>query len=304
MITVWNYVKILANKLLYWFGRNFGMWVIRLVAWVIAAGYFIVHPHRVSAGLAFYRRVFNDRGHLFHLNCVWRQFHDQAQSHCDEIAFSFGSPLNYTTEGQVHIEEAAQNGKGGIIVISHIGNWGIAARLFRRGGFKVMLIMGEREARLVAHKHREGLESDGLKILVSQQGDKESLFTGIEALKFIRGGGFLGIAGDIGWTDPGSRLTAAFFGRHIFLPAGPHTLALVSGAPVFTLFTFRLGKCKYRFQILPPRYIKAASREKRNDAIQDSAQIYASNLEEAVRKYPYQWHVFESIFLDAEMNEG
>jgi predicted LPLAT superfamily acyltransferase len=298
---MWYQVKILADRLLYWFGRNFGMWVIRLMAWGIAAGYFFFAPSRVRASLAFYRTVFNDRGFLFHLNCVWRQFHDQAQSHCDEIAFSFGSPLNYTNEGHVHIEKIVQTGRGGIIIISHIGNWGIAARIFRRGGFKVMLIMGEREAKLVARKHREELENDGLKILVSQPGDQDSLFTGIEALKFIRGGGFLCIAGDIGWTDPGSRLKAAFFGRHIFLPAGPHTLALVSGAPVLTLFTFRLGSGKYSFRIMPPRYVKAASREKRNDAIQESAQIYASNLEEAVKQHPYQWHVFESVFLDAEM---
>jgi len=301
---MWYQVKKLANSFLYWFGRNFGMWVVRLVAWLIAAGYFFFAPNRVRASLAFYRTVFNDRSHLFHLNCVWRQFHDEAQSECDEMAFSFGSSLNYTNEGHFHIEEAAQAGKGGIIIISHIGNWGIAARVFRRSGFKVMLIMGEREAKVVAHKNREELEYDGLKILVSQPGDPESLFTGIEALKFIRGGGFLCIAGDIGWTDLGSRLTANFFGRHMFLPAGPHTLALVSGAPVLTLFTFRLGRGKYKFQIFPPRYVKAASREKRNDAIQESAQIYASNLEEAVGKYPYQWHVFESIFLDAEMNEG
>jgi lauroyl/myristoyl acyltransferase len=296
-------MKIVANSLLYWLGRHFGIWVIRLVAWVIAAGYFFFAPQRVRAGLDFYRTVFSDRGSLFHLNCVWRQFHDQAQSHCDEIAFSFGAPINYTNEGHAHIEEEVRTKKGGIIVISHIGNWGIAARIFRRGGFKVMLIMGEREARLVAHKHREELENDGLKILVSQPGDQDSLFIGIEALKFIRGGGFLCIAGDIGWTDPGSRLKAAFFGRPVFLPSGPHTLALVSGAPILTMFTFRLGRGKYRFQILPPRYVKAASREKRNDAIRESAQIYASNLQEAVKQYPCQWHVFESVFLNDELNE-
>ncbi|MHB8828867.1 MAG: lysophospholipid acyltransferase family protein [Syntrophales bacterium] len=290
--------------LLYWFGRNFGIWVVRLVAWIIATGYFFFTPHRVRTGLAFYQTVFNDKGLLFHLSCVWRQFHDQAQSHCDEIAFSFGGHFNYTNEGRVHIEEAVRTGKGGIIVISHIGNWGIAARILRRGGFKMMLIMGERDARLVAKKHREELENDGLKILVSQPGDTDSLFTGIEALKFIREGGILCIAGDIGWTDPSSRLKAAFFDRHIFLPAGPHTLALVSGVPILTLFTFRLGRGNYRFQILPPRYVKAAAREKRNDAIQESAQIYASNLQDAVEQYPYQWHVFESVFLNAELNEG
>ncbi len=298
---MWYQMKILANRLLFWFGRNFGIWVVRLVAWVIATGYFFFAPHRVRASLAFYRTVFDGRSRLFHLYCVWRQFHDQAQSHCDEIAFSYDIPINYTAEGHDHIQKAADAGQGGIVIVSHLGNWGVAARLFRQGGFKVMLIMGEREAKLVAQKHREELGSEGLKILVSKPEDQDSLFTGIEALKFIRGGGFLCIAGDVGWTDPRSRLTAKFFGRDIFLPAGPHTLALVSGAPVLTLFTFRLGRGKYKFVILPPRNVMAATREKRNDAIDESAQIYASNLEESVRQFPYEWHVFESIFIDNEL---
>ncbi|MBN1381180.1 MAG: lysophospholipid acyltransferase family protein [Deltaproteobacteria bacterium] len=291
-------MKILSNRVLYWFGRNFGIWVIRLVAWGIATGYFILVRHRVRASLEFYRTVFNDRGRLFHHYCTWRQFHDQAQSHCDEIAFSFGMPVNHTTDGHEYIRKAADAGQGGVIIISHLGNWGVAARLFRRGGFKVMLIMGEREAKLVSQQQREELESADLKILVSKTKDDDSLFTGIEALKFIRGGGFLCIAGDIGWTNPRFRLTAKFFDRDIYLPAGPHTLALVSGAPVFTLFTFRLGRGKYRFQLLPPRMVKAASRDQRNSAIQASAQTYALDLEQAVLQHPYEWHVFESIFVD------
>lgn len=297
---MWQNVKILANRLLFWFGRNVGIWVIRWVAWFIATGYFFFVRRRVRTSLTFYQTVFPGRSRWHHLHCAWRQFHDQAQSHCDDIAFSFGMPVQYTTEGHEAVQQAADAGHGGIIIMSHLGNWDVAARLFRQSGFKVMLIMGEREARLVDQKQRQDLASANLKILVSRTDDDDSLMTGIEALKFIRDGGFLCIAGDMGWTNPRFRQTAAFFGRRIYLPAGPHTLALVSGAPVFTLFSFRLGTGRYRFVILPPRVVKAAGRSKRNDAIAESAQIYASNLEEAVRQYPYEWHVFESIFVEDE----
>jgi predicted LPLAT superfamily acyltransferase len=295
---VWNRLKILAHRLLYWFGRNFGIWVIRAAALGIATGYFCLVPRRVKASLEFYRTIFSDKSLPYHLHCVWRQFHDQAQSHCDEIAFPLGLEIRYTSEGRMHLQKAAEAGRGGIIIMSHLGNWGIAARLLRKSGFRVMLIMGQREATLVTKQYREDLANAELKILVSQPEDQDSLFVGIEALKFIRSGGFLSIAGDVGWADPKTHIRTKFFGRDIYLPAGPHTLALVSGAPVFTLFTFRLGRGNYKFVILPPRHAKAASREKRNDAIQESAQIYASNLEEAVRQYPYEWHVFESIFVD------
>lgn len=163
-----------------------------------------------------------------------------------------------------------------------------------------MIIMGEREAKLVAQNQREAMEQDHLKILVSKSGDEASIYTGMEALKFIKSGGFLCIAGDIGWTNQRFRLTADFFDRKIYLPAGPHTLALVSGAPIFILFTFRVGRGRYRFRVMPPRMVTASRRELRNNAIQKSAQDYATQLENAVRKHPYEWHVFESIFVEDE----
>lgn len=303
MTSVWHWAKLKAGRLLLWTGRHFGLWMIRLVAWCVATGYFVFVPHRVRTSLEFYQTVFRGRSRLFYLYCTWRQFHDFAQSHCDEIAFSFSAPVNATSEGREHIQEAVESGKGGIILISHVGNWGVAARLFQRGGFRAMIIMGEREAKLVASQYREELEKEGLKILVSKPEDSGSFLAGVEALKFIREGGFLCIAGDVTWADPRSRLAVNFFGRAMYLPLGPHLLALVSGAPVFTLFNFRIARGNYRFVILPPRYVKAASRERRNSALEESAQIYAHQLEEVVRRYPYEWHVFDPIFVHDQLVE-
>jgi len=119
---------------------------------------------------------------------------------------------------------------------------------------------------------------------------------GLEALKFIREGGFVSLAGDLVWTDPRSRLPVKIFGREADLPAGPHLLAQVSRAPLFTLFSFRVKRGKHQILISPPRVVKASSRSERNKVIQESAQSYASALEENVRRHPFQWYIFESFF--------
>jgi predicted LPLAT superfamily acyltransferase len=293
---VWEGVKILADRFLFWAGRHFGVCLIRLVASCIATGYFVVVPRRVRTSVEFYRAVFPGRSRLFYRYCAWRQFHGLAQSHCDDIAFSFRAPVEATGEGREHIRSGMLAGQGGIILVSHVGNWGVAARLFQRDGFKAMMIMGEREAKLVASKYREDLAKEGLTILISRPEDRDSLYTGIEALKFIREGGFLCIAGDIAWSDPRSRLAVTLFGRTVHFPTGPHLLALVSGAPVFTLFNFRVARGRYRLVILPPRHVKAASRDTRNRAVEESVHIYARQLEEAVRSSPFEWHVFDPVF--------
>jgi len=93
---------------------------------------------------------------------------------------------------------------------------------------------------------------------------------GLEAIKFIRDGGFVSLAGDLVWTDPRSRLTVKIFGREADLPAASSSGAGIR-CPVFTLFSFRVKRGKYQILISPPRMVKASSRSERSRVIQESA---------------------------------
>jgi len=112
----------------------------------------------------------------------------------------------------------------------------------------------------------------------------------------VREGGFVSVAGDLVWTEQRSCLPVSLFGHEVGLSAGPHLLALVSNAPLFTMFTFRVEKGKHLIIMSPPREVKATSRSERNVALQASAQAYASALEEKVRQHPFQWYIFEPFF--------
>jgi len=118
----------------------------------------------------------------------------------------------------------------------------------------------------------------------------------------LRAGGFVSIAGDIVWTDPRSQVPVRLLGHEVKIPSAPYLLGMTSGSPVFSLFTFRLGKGKHKIEMSPLPMIRASSRADRKAAIQASAQEYANALEKAIRRYPYQWYVFESIF-DVDLNE-
>jgi predicted LPLAT superfamily acyltransferase len=95
-----------------------------------------------------------------------------------------------------------------------------------------------------------------------------------------------------------------FFNRDAGLPAGPHLLAFVSGAPLFTLFTFRVKRGRHHITLSAPRRVKATSRSERSAAIQASAQEYASALEEMVREHPFQWYIFEPFFRSLPAGES
>ena len=260
-----------------------GVWPIRFFAWWVATGYFFFRPSRRRASVQLYRVIFPSRSPWYYLYCAWRQFHSFAATYADRVELDTRKRVSVSVEGDEGIIEAGKKGTGGIILMSHLGSYEIAARAFQERGLKHLIIMGEKEAKQVPRDQREALAAKGVHIQVATGGD-DSLLGGLEAIKFIRDGGFVSIAGDLVWTDPRSRLSVKIFGREADLPAGPHLLAHVSGAPLFTLFSFRIKRGEHRILISAPRTVRASSRSERNRVLQESAQSYADALEERVRR--------------------
>ena len=272
-----------------------GSWLIRFIAWWIATGYFLFLSSRRNSSVRLYQAVFPDRSSWYYLYCAWRQFHSFAGTYADRIGVNAGKQEPASAQGREELVEAGKGGTGGIILISHMGSYEIAVRAFQELGLRLLLIMSEKEAKQVARDQRETLIARGVQIHVAtaQEG---SPFGGLEALKFIREGGFVSIAGDLVWTEQRSLVPVKFFSHDVGLPAGPYLLALVSGAPLFTLFTFRVRRGRHQIILSSPQHVKASSRAERNATIQASAQAYASALETMVRQQPFQWYIFEPFF--------
>jgi predicted LPLAT superfamily acyltransferase len=267
----------------------------RFFAWWIATGYFLFRSSRRRSSVRLYQVIFPDRSRWYYLYCTWRQFHSYAATFAERIEFARKKGVTTSTQGRENLVEAARRGTGGIILMSHLGSFEIAAQAFRELKLRLLLIMGEKEAKQVARNQREAMKARGIDIQVATA-QEDFLFSGVEAIKFVREGGFVSVAGDLVWTEQRSRLPVSFFGREIGLSAGPHLLALVSNAPLFTMFTFRAEKGKHLVIMSPPREVKTPSRSERNVALRASAQAYANALEVMVRQHPFQWYVFEPFF--------
>lgn len=272
-----------------------GSWPIRFLAWWIATGYFLFRPSRRRSSVRLYQVIFPNRRPWYYLYCTWHQFHSFAATYADRIEIDGRKGVTTSTQGREGIVEAARRGSGGIILMSHLGSYEVAARAFQELGLRLLIIMGEKEAKQVARDQREALKARGIYIQVATA-KEDFLFGGLEAIKFVREGGFVSLAGDLVWTDQRSLLSVRLFDHEVGFSAGPHLLALVSGAPLFTMFIFRVKRGRHQIIMSPPREVKAPSRSERNAALQTSAQAYASALEEMVRRHPFQWYIFEPIF--------
>lgn len=279
--------------------RILGPWIFALVARGIAAGYFLFARERRRASAIFYGTLFPQKGVLHAHRCAWRQFLGFTDLFMDHYLSVEGDqrPIAYSFDGCEHLQQAHASGTGCVLLMSHMGNWQVAAHLLKADlpELPLMLFMGQAQKQQIEKQQKTVLTDSGVRIVaVDESGG--SPFDIVEGVRFLREGGIVSLTGDRIWR-PGQRsVEATFLNRTIRLPEAPYLLALMGGAPLVFFFAFRTGPGRYHISASPPYHLKPASRRDRPAAIQAAAQRYADALEDAVRDHPLQWYHFDPIF--------
>jgi lauroyl/myristoyl acyltransferase len=202
--------------------------------------------------------------------------------------------ITYTSEGWEHLEQILQKKSGAILLMSHMGNWEVAAHLLMRKHqeIRLLLYMGIKDKEQIEGIQKESLSHSGIRIIAVDQ-HRGSPLDIVEGIKFINSGGLVSLTGDLIWKKDQRAIPVKFLGHEVYLPETPHLFALLSGAPLFIFFAFRKGKKQYHFTMSEPVSVQASSRSERAAAIRQSAQRYADILEETLRRNPLQWYHFE-----------
>ena len=148
-----------------------GSWVFSGFAWIVATGYFLFFPLRVITSVRFYRALFPDRSRLYHLTCTWKQFHNFTDVFIDRFLLREFDDLSYTSKGWEHIEQALLKKRGGIILMSHMGNWEVAAHLLKRRkqDIRLLLYMGVKHKEKIERIQKESLSQSNIRIIAVDQ---------------------------------------------------------------------------------------------------------------------------------------
>ena len=283
-------------RILPFFARMLGVWTFDLIAKGIAAGYFFFAPRRVMVSVRFYRALFPHRARAYHFWCTWKQFQNFTSVYLDRYRFHEVGDISYTNEGWEHIENALDRKTGGIILMSHLGNWEIAAYLMKQKSEQTPLIlfMGQRAKAHIESLQKEDLRRSGIRIVAAEKNWGTS-FDLLEGLRFIQAGGLVSMTGDQIWDSSQRAVSVSMLGHEVRLPETPHLLAMLSGAPLIVFFSRRTGKKRYHLKMSEPQYIEKAPRQHRAVAIRKSAQGYADLLEAHLRGNPLEWYHFEQF---------
>ena len=285
-------MKLLFYKALMAVSNMLGEWFFRAGAWAVATGYFLLFPSRVRTSMDFYSVLMPGKNLPAYLGCAWRQFHSFTNVFLDRYMLLKGERVTYSEEGWEILEEALRAKQGGILLMSHLGNWEVAAYILKEKGLDLLLYLGKKQGEQIEAYQKESLASSKIRVSYTDPGS-HSPFDILDGIGHLRKGGFISTTGDRLWTDGQRSVKVKFLGRDVLLPETPYLLALHSGMPIYVFFSVRTGDRTYHFTVSPPLYVKAAAKQERASAIASAGQAYAGLLEKAVRSFPYEWFHFE-----------
>lgn len=297
-------MKTIFYRLLLLTSRLLGPWFFIVIAKGIATGYFFTNSKRRKNSCYFYQVLFPGKSRLFYLYCTWKQFTNFTYVYLDRFTQRHVEQPLLQIEGRENLVAGYENGKGGILLMSHMGNWEVAAHFLTKilPNIKLLLYMGVRNKEEIEKIQKRSIQHDGVQVVGVDQ-DGGSPFDIVHGLHLLQQqGGFVSMAGDVVWRDDQRTVSGTLLGHCVSLPEAPFILSLVTGAPLIVFFAFRARNGQYRFSAFPPLQIIAKNREQRAIAIKKAAQAYLDHLETAIKRHPFEWFHFDTFIQPPSQN--
>lgn len=183
-----------------------------------------------------------------------------------------------TGEGAAILEKVYAEGKGGIIVTAHFGNWELLGAWVAAMGYPMDFLVGRQSNLLVDEMLISFRREMGVGII--------PLATSVRSVfKALRANHITGLVSD--QHASGSDMILDFFGRPAAVAKGPALFAIRAACP---LLPFLLRRERYdRHVLIPGAPIYPPSSGDEDADIRAMTQQYFTFFEDGIARYPDQW---------------
>ena len=286
-----NEISFVAGmRLLFWICRVFGRWPFRVVLYPVLGWYLLTKPLPRGASAEYLNRVRSYAGRG--AGSVLTHFAAFAEGILDKMLL-WGGLFNFDSvrlHGEQIIDDALAQGRGGLLICSHLGNLELCRVLSRqRHDIKLTVLVHTRHAQAFNQMLGRLNPDSQLNLL---QVTEMSPATAMVLSDKVAQGEFVVIAGDRIPVAPNPRVAVAdFMGAPAAFPVGPYVLASILQCPVYLLFSIRLGLgSEVHFEFF--RDLVRIPRQGRDAALTALATDYARRLEHYCLRAPLQWFNF------------
>ncbi|MCX7659786.1 MULTISPECIES: acyl-CoA synthetase [Caldimonas] len=271
----------LLIHLIVWLARKAGRPLCRALLYPIVLYFMITDAPARNASAEFLSTVLGRPSRWFE---VFAHLYSFATTLLDRVYMAAGQfdRFEVTIEGLSLFDEALAQGRGCVLLGSHLGSFDLmmlAHRVMDKRPVSAMMRI-DPHARL---RRIAGIDDNAFDIIPLGQPD-----CFLRAMEALNQGRAVVILADR--VDGSARRRATFLGRTVWLPIAPHVLAARAQAPVLMCFGLYEGDNRYRIEFAD--FGPAAQRTARDEALQTVIDRYAQRLEHYARRYPLNWFNF------------
>ena len=192
------------------------------------------------------------------------------------------NPFSFEFDGEENLRAIVANGKGGLLMSAHVGNWEVAGHLFDRLDVIVNVVMYDGEHQRLKDYLENVTGGRNFNVIVVKD-DLSHVYAIGEALQknqlvCLHADRFL----------PGNKtIENQLLGAAANFPVGPFVMAATFNVPVSFVFAFKETSKHYHFYGSP--MINFEKDRPKNEVIETLLKGFTGNLEELLKKYPEHW---------------
>ena len=194
---------------------------------------------------------------------------------------------NVRIDGLDRLDKVLQEGKGGIIVTAHLGNWELGAVMLSVLGYPLIAIALPHKERPVNDLFNYQRETKGVHVVPSNGALRY-------CIEQLRGNKLVALVADRDFSANG--VIMDFLGRKMLVPKGPALFSWKTGAPIIPMFLIRNGDGTFTLSCFEPIYPPA--REGSGNDMEIMKGImgrYMSVMEKKIKAHPSQWLLFREF---------
>lgn len=274
--------------ILHWWIRRLGVWPAYLLCTLIVPYYIVFRPSARRAVGPYLRHRHRGRSAGWRLIETVRHYFAFAQVLIDQAAMGLlgRSRDSVSFDGANALRELVHEGRGVVLVTSHVGNWQTSMAEMSDLGVPVHFQLQLDEHTHGRHFFELAGEQDRFRI-VSPRGFLGGM---VELTNALQAGECVAVMGDRAWG--GKTREISFLDEPAPFPVSPFHLAVRTGADLVVLLTARTGRRASRVEHTVLTGDAALAAMPREQAVAGLMRRYVACLEDYVARHPRMWFNF------------
>jgi len=272
-----------GHQIFIWLLKNFGLKPAYGLLIFVAFYYFVTSINSNKYIYQFHRKLgFNKAKSFF---CIYNNYFSLGQTIIDKIVAmaGFNNRFTFNFDGEEYLHQMILNGKGGIMLSAHSGNWEIAGHYLDRLNTPIHILLLDAEYENLKNYLNQVTGKRKANIIVIKD-DMSHVFEIMEALNNNE---LICIHADRLLKKDQKSIDISFLNEKARFPYGIFKMIISYNVPVTFVFAHKETSSHYHFTATQSKIYNETNKEAK---IMQLATDYASELEKKVKQYPLQWY--------------